>query len=131
MNIIEGILVLIMAALVAVLVGAAAYGITYLFTPYGPNFTVNASVKNISYTSAETSTGTGFSSGGRMVVTTNSTPERHNVVFKLENGKLWVVNNKTLFADASVGEALILTVRSKRVWGGDNWNLVSWERASK
>lgn len=114
-----------------VILGFVAYGLTWLLTPYGSNFVESGVVKTLSYHAAHTSTGIGPAIGGQnggLAITTSYTPSEYDVVFKLDSGKLWIADDKGLFKQVDQGDRVNLTFRSKRVWGEDNWDLVSWEK---
>lgn len=118
-----GILATILGAIV---LGIIAYGITWVCTPYGPNWVEPATVKALSYKASETHTGVGIGANGQSVVTTSTSSSQYNVVLKLARGIQWIVNDKNLFSDVEQGDKLQLTIRSKRIWGEENWDLVSW-----
>lgn len=121
----------ILFAIGLIVLGFIAYGVTWVATPYGPTFVHTATVKALGYVGSSVSSGTGIGvmANGQIgnVITTNISSDQFNVVLKLDTGKSWNLDNKYLFEDVEQGEKLNINIRSKKVWGEDNWDLVSWE----
>lgn len=102
-------------------------GITWILTPYGPEFQVSGRVKVLSYTPSETVTGVGPGTMGGMAVTVGTTSTHWTVVLALDHDrKQWIVEDEDLFTGVEQGDHVLLTVRSKTVWGEDKWDLVKW-----
>lgn len=104
------------------------YGIFWIFTPYKAPFKIKAKVKHLSFSPSKSFVGVGPSSNGGAVTTVGFTSESYNIIFKLEDGDTWTIDNEELFNDVEVGDNLVLTVRIKTIWGSDNWDLVGYSK---